>query len=55
MNVQLTDDDHSQALKNAKALAAPGNRILRMVVDWMRQNNIKCTCAPFETEWQCGY
>ena len=52
--VILTDDDHSLAMKDMKALVSPASEILSMVANWMHNNSAKHMCAPFEAEWQCA-
>ena len=34
-------------------MACASNEITWLVVNWMKNNDIKHMCAQFEAEWQC--
>ncbi len=48
----ITDDDRKRALKNIRDTFIPDQKIIHMVVTWMKQDSILHMSAPFEAEWQ---
>ena len=42
-------------MKHVKIIATPNNHVLSLVIDWMRNNQMRYMCAPFEAKWQCVF
>ena len=53
-SLELAEEHHSAAMKAIKTIASTTNQLLNMVKKWTCENNICCTCAPFEAEWKCA-
>ena len=52
-DVELTDEDHTKAMKYIKTIASPTNEMISLVRCWLDDNKINHMCSPFDAEWQC--
>ena len=49
--LQVSNEDRKTCVNALKDKSVPDDRVIILVVNWMRQNVIKYVCAPFEAEW----
>ena len=49
----MQDDENDTCFKNIKSMSSPNNNVMHMITNWMKTNNIKYSCAPFEADHKC--
>ena len=49
-SIDLVENDCVMSMKHIETMAAPDNKIISLVVTWLKENHTNCMCAPFEAE-----
>lgn len=49
----ISDDERDEAMKKMKEATQVTPEIISIVIEWMKEQEVRFICAPFEAEWQC--